>query len=121
MLHFTAVEPEEIYEALRQAGSREAGRRKFYRIEPSLLDPALTVIYRYAHEKRSEAMAAENFAPFSEEALAKYGQLPEVTREYYKRTIAGGDRPLLFHRVPHILYKGTLDVAEVPVVEIGLA
>lgn len=69
-LHFTAVDPVVIREALREAGAQEGVSWKFYR---------------------------------------------------NRRMIVKGERLLLFHCVPHILYKGSLDVTNIPVVEIGLA
>jgi hypothetical protein len=121
VLHFTAVDPEIICQALREAGRVDSIHWKLYRVDPSRLDPSVAVVYRCAHKKREDALAPENFAPFAAETLEEYAQLPEATRVYYHRMIEKGERPLLFHRVPHILYKGTLDMAEIPVVEIGLA
>jgi hypothetical protein len=117
VIHFSPIPPEDIKNALKEAGFTPREMR-YYQIDPSLLDPENTVIYLYAHDKKGDNMKAENFADYDPENLAQYSLLPHETKEYYKEMFDKKERPLLFVRVPHILYKGTLDVSNIPVITI---
>ena len=47
-----------------------------------------------------------------------YRMVPQETIEYYKQKKAEGLRPLLFHLVPHILYKGSIDTKGLEIVTV---
>ncbi len=57
-------------------------------------------------------MREDNFERYSPEVTEKYSQLPLETKKYYREKIQERKKPLLFHGVPHILYKGSLDVSK---------
>jgi len=56
VLHFTAVNPEELKRALVEAGM-EPREMKFYQIDPSLLDPKLTTVYLYQDRTSDSKMS----------------------------------------------------------------
>lgn len=58
----------------------------------------------------------ENWAVYNPENLARFSLVPETTKDYYRETIKKGERPFLYYGVPHIIYKGTLDVTGLPIV-----
>jgi len=117
VLHFTAVDPRELKQALVDAGM-EPREMKFYEIDPSLLDPKRTTIYLYSDKTGEEKMAPEHFRTYDPENLQEHAVLPEVTKEYYKRMYAKGEKPLAFIGIPHILHKGSLDISDLPVVTV---
>lgn len=78
-----------------------------YQIDPYLLDPEKTTVYLYKDPGR-EVIDIGDFESFDHEEIKKYADLPQETKEYYKETYKKGERPLIFHKVVHILYKGSI-------------
>jgi len=116
VLHLTAVHPAQFRQALEELGSQCP--RRFYEVDPALLDPVRTVIYRYAHVDPATRFADENWLPFAIEHLDSLRDLPDEAKASYRRELEAGRRPLLFHRVPHILYRGPLELAQLAVLEL---
>jgi hypothetical protein len=54
-----------------------------------------------------------NFVKYNPEDIAQYSVLPKETKDYYKEMLSQGKNPLLFHRVPHILFKGSLNTLKI--------
>ena len=42
-------------------------------------------------------------------AIARHKEIPQVTLEYYSQEYTKAINPLLYYRVPHILYRGVLE------------
>ncbi|MEX2369088.1 MAG: hypothetical protein WD552_01690 [Candidatus Paceibacterota bacterium] len=113
VLHLTAVHPKDIKEAL-------GAERKFkaFVINPHSLAAEKTVVYLYQHKDRMLKMDKENFSQYDPDDIGQYAELPEATKEYYREMREKGERPLLFVRVPHILYKGSVDTSNLEIVEV---
>jgi hypothetical protein len=60
-------------------------------------------------------------ANFSREIriIERHRHLSKATLDYYAHMIQIGKRPLLFHRVPHILYKGSIAMKMFEAEEMG--
>lgn len=108
VLHFTVVHPSAIKSALLEAGDPAPFNRAYYEIDPAALDPknAIVFLYRYRDWDRED-----NWAAYDPNDLETYSTIPHATKEYYKAKFQKNERPLLFHGVTHILYKGSLDVS----------
>jgi len=117
VLHFSAVNPKEIKQALIEAGYKDI-TMNYYQVDPKLIDPKNAIVYLYAHTDNKDKMNRVNFAPYDPKEVSKFSAMPQTTKDYYKEMIGKGDRPLLYHRVPHILYKGTLGIADMPIVTV---
>lgn len=115
VLHFSAVHPAEVKNALIQAGRSPDFTMKCYQVERRFIDPKNAVIYLYAH---ADELHDEDFIPYSPERVLELSSLPQMTKEYYKETIQGGGRPLLYHLVPHVLYKGNLEILDLPIITV---
>lgn len=111
VLHFSAIHPSQIKEALIEAGITKAFDIEFFEIEPHLLDPQNTIVYLYRHHTLEDKFKEENFAKYKPHDIAQYSLLPQETKDYYKEMISQNKKPLLFHRVPHILFKGSLNIS----------
>ena len=59
----------------------------------------------------------ERIIPFEPQCLAQYAHVPEAQKQFY-RQVEPGKPLLLFGGLPHILYKGSIDVAWVPIIEV---
>lgn len=116
VLHFSAVLPAEIKQALVDAGMPASRELTFYQINPNLLDPQSTTIYLYAQTLETAKMKPENFEPYVPDELGRYASLPQITRDYYNKMFAKGARPLMYVHVPHILYKGSIDISDAPII-----
>ena len=49
---------------------------------------------------------------------ARHARLPDATRHNYADCTQDGTRPLLFAHAPHVLFRGSLDVTRLAVVEL---
>lgn len=111
VLHFSPVHPAQVRAALLEAGFSWKPS-KWFVIDPEILDfnSQDTVIYLYpARQFGDFSLHATDFEPFTIDKLSQLSNLPTATIEYYKSTRANNRRPLLFHRVPHILHHGSID------------
>jgi len=120
VLHFTAVDPQDIKQALIEAGAEGLEDKKmfYYKIPATMLNPDKTTVYLYKPEfGRGSRMTEDNFAQYSPDGVQKYSTIPEETKLYYRETISEGKSPLLFVNVPHILYLGEVEVGSCEVIE----
>ena len=113
VLHFSAVHPSLIKEALFEAGRTKPFDLEFFEIDPHLLDPENTIVFLYKHTDRKDKLKEENFAKYDPDNIAQYSRMPQETKDYYKEMFAQGKNPLLFHKIPHILFKGNLDTSNI--------
>lgn len=111
-IHLTAVEPIEIKKALQEAGSEIDF--EFYKIDPCSLKPEDTTIYLYNKAKGEP----KEFIPYDPKTLQLYSHMPNATKQYYQEMKSNEKQPLLFHLVPHILYKGTIDISKAEIVKV---
>jgi len=118
VLHLSAVHPGQIKKSLAEAGDKKEFKLRYYQIDPNLLTPESTIVYLYAHVDVKDKLEGKNFVPYAANDAVKYSILPQATKDYYKEIIEKGGRPLLYHRIPHILYRGILDVTELPVISV---
>lgn len=117
VLHLSAVHPQQVADTFTKHNQEFRGRR-FFQIDPHLLERNKTMVYLYRHQTPETKFAADNWERYDPDDIEKYSQLPEETEEYYRETFAAGGAPLLWHRVPHILYKGTIDTSAQQMIEI---
>jgi hypothetical protein len=104
VVHLAAVEPHKIKEALERAGW-DYKPLEYWVIAPSVLSPSNTIVFLYT----SAEYRVEDFAVFNPENLAGYSEIPERAVEYYRQCVLEHRKPLFFHLVPHILYRGEID------------
>lgn len=116
VLHFSAVQPQQVKQALIESGI-DAPQRRYYEINPHTLDPELTTIY-LDDETESGVLRAEQFLPFDPDRLHEHALLPEYTKAYYREMAEQGKLPLRFKGVPHILHKGPVDVSGAPIITV---
>jgi len=110
VIHFSPVNPVEVKKALVESGYTTEFNFTCYEIDPHLLDRNNTIVFLHKSEYTKDKMNPKNFAAFDPDDIAKYSVVPQFTIEYYKEKVAAGRDPLLYHGIVHILYKGTLNV-----------
>lgn len=118
VLHLTAVPPKRIKEELEKAGKKTIPFR-YFKIDPSTLDASRAIIYLYRSDlSRGDQMREENFVRFNIKTFSQYGEISDATRTHYKAMAEKKERPFVFLYVPHILYKGTIDVSGLEIIEV---
>lgn len=102
-IHLAAVHPAELARALREAGGSPPVFESF-EIDPKEhgMTPENTVFYFHP------IGGGEYTEPFDAAKISGYANIPEETKEYYREALARGEKPFLFHGIPHILHKGSL-------------
>lgn len=118
VLHFSAVNPKVIKQALIEAGRNPDFTMSYYQVDPKLIEPKNAIVYLYVHADKRHKMNEENFVPYNPDEVKKFSSMPQATTDYYNEMIGNGERPLLYHKIPHILYKGTLDITDLPVISV---
>ena len=111
VLHMSPVHPSKLSDVLAGAGLN----RKFlyYEIDPTTLDQNNLILYpnTYRDEDKIYNLEAKDFVEFNSSDLNKWAYIPQKTVEYYKQRIREGKQFLTFRNIPHILYKGSIDVS----------
>ncbi|QQR78147.1 MAG: hypothetical protein IPJ68_03620 [Candidatus Moraniibacteriota bacterium] len=109
VLHLTAVPPVEIKKALIEAGRTPDFNMNCFQIDPAMLEAENTVIYLYTQNSLQDISEENNFRPYDATKISQYSEVPQKTRAYYEELLSEGKKPLLYHFIPHILYKGSID------------
>lgn len=86
---------------------------RYFVIPVELLDQDKTVIYKY----ETGRMNPSEFIPFSRDELKNIQTIPLKAIQYYKSVERG--QPLFVHHfVPHVLYKGNIDISGLDIIEV---
>lgn len=109
VLHLSPVHPAELVEALEAAG-HTADRRRFLEIDAAQLEPTRTVLFLNSTD-REHRFDDGQWMWFEASLIRSHAGLPQATRDYYRECAREGTRPFLFAHVPHVLYRGSLDMA----------
>lgn len=104
VIHLSPIHPDQIREALRDAGFKKDFPFDHFEIDSGDLNPENAVIFLNS----GDTMQKEDFLPYTPENLEKLTALPEATREHYRDSFKEGKIPLTHLRAPHVLYKGEI-------------
>lgn len=118
VLHLSAVHPSDIKQAMIEAGREGAFSLKCVEIETQKLEYEKLVVYLYQQSTPEEKLQKENFVAFSQELVEVYKKVPEETKSYYRQCYNAGKRPLVFYKIPHFLYQGTIDIKDCNIIEV---
>ena len=112
VLHFSPVHPARVAE-LARAHDLLWSEAEWFEVDPVAagFTPANTAVFRYADIRLEDSIPDEEFEAFSMERLAGMTELSSSTREYYRSVAPGSGRYFIFVGVPHVLHRGTVDVA----------
>ena len=115
VLHMTAVHPDKVKLALKDSGYLMK-KSEWFKINPNLLDEENMIVYLY--KSRLFNSKSSEFVPLRTNDLQKYSSIGTKTKEDFREEISHGRKPLLFHFVPHILYKGKIKISDLEVIEV---
>lgn len=120
VLFLSPVHPKNIAKALKIAGKQSTKKIRFYKINPYELHPEKAIVYLYKYDPMVEEEKEDNFTSFDPRKLPHYNKVPQKTIQYYKKKMKEGRKPLLYHFIPHILYKGELLIKNAKIIEVNL-
>ena len=106
VLFFSPVHPQKICNALRKAGINKTIR--CFEVPARLLCRNSAVMLPTLEDGRI-------FVSYAACSVNRYTEIPQHTIDYYRS--CGGEMPLLYHGVPQILHRGTLNIAGLRIVE----
>jgi len=114
-LFLSPIGPEQIRAALLEQDFDFHG--EFYEIDASKLAPERTTIYTFKDIAFDAVLDPNNYVPYSPENLKRLSTIPEATKQFYKENLTD-EGVLYFAHIPHILYRGTLDVTDVRTIKV---
>jgi hypothetical protein len=115
VIHCSPVHPKLILGAMREIGF-EVQPLKYFEIPVERLTAEQTVIFCSRIGQRQHSL--DQYLEFNGTNLNACQELPDTTRTYYQSCRDEGNLPLAFAGVPHVLFRGSLDVAGVNVIEV---
>ena len=115
VLHLSVLHPRRITQALAEAGIDRTFR--FFEIPTERIEPTRAVIYRYEQTDPRDKYSDENVVAFTPDTLEQWAEVPAAAKQYYATQASVGKPVLLFHRCPHVLYRGALDVSDCAIIE----
>jgi len=123
VIFMTAVHPQKIFEARSDAGWGKIRPQRYFKIDPSKLDQERLAVYLFKPRSSNNKSGFEidNFAKYSYADVSEYAVVPQSTKDYFKyEHESGQNRIRLFYRyIPHILYKGEIDISDVEIITIS--
>lgn len=111
LLHLSAIHPAQIRGAMEATGMAWKTNHWFeIDVEKiALLNEDNAAIFT-APFRLQGPMADRDFLPFNVEGLQMLTSIPQQMYEYFNHAKAYDERPFLFSYIPHVLYRGTLDI-----------
>jgi hypothetical protein len=116
VLQFSPIHPQDLKKAFEEAGMK-LNQKKFFQIDPELLDPEKTTIYLFNDMYNNQELTSSDFQEYHPDHVAAHSAIKDITRQYWKaQAETEGGKVFLFMGIPHILHKGSIDVSELPVI-----
>lgn len=109
------LHPRQLFELQKELGLiPEIPSYKYYQIDTSTLDPSQTVVYF------KTAPGEENVTVqwLEDVNLDDLQTVPPATIDYYKSMVGTGEPVFNYQFVPHIIYKGTVDVSSAKIISL---
>ena len=111
VLFLTAVQPVEFRKAYTSV-VRTLRKFRYFQIPIDFLDPTRMIVV-----KQLPVGQTREYEKFDRCRLEHYATIPSETFRHWQEAFVQGNRPFLYLYIPHILYRGTIDVSNVSIVE----
>lgn len=123
VIFMTSVNPADLFKARREAGWGDTEPQQYFKIDPATLDPSKLAVFLFSAvgpDTRTVIKPSE-FTEYRYDDLPKYAVVPEVTKEYFSQQYCAGEPriKLFFRFIPHILYKGEIDISSAEVITVS--
>jgi len=113
VLHLRPAHPSTVRAGIEAAGaSWPKSGVEWFELNPRELDMSRLNTCLYFSLVRDRRARGEHptFGEYSEDIVATHSSLPSEVIDYYASCVAAGERPLLFHGVLHVLFRGSIDI-----------
>ena len=109
------LHPRKLFELQQELGIvDELPDYRYFQIETSQLEPSKTVVY-FKTAPGEENVTVKRLADVNLDDLQS---VPPATVEYYKSMVGTGEPVFNYQFVPHIIYRGTIDVSSAKIVSL---
>lgn len=113
VVQFLPFHPRKIFELQAAMGLiPQVPNYKFFKVNLESLDSEKTVVF--LKDKPGEENVV--FKWLSDIDFKSIQEVPKATIEYYKTVVGTGELPFNYQFVPHVLYKGTVDVSSAKII-----
>lgn len=115
VVQFLPLHPKKVFDLQLQLGLiPEVPPYKFFEIDSNSFDPEKAVVFF------KSAPGEENVTVkwLKDADLATIQEIPQATVDYYKTLVGTGELPFNYQFIPHIVYKGTVDVSGTQIITI---
>lgn len=109
------LHPRQLFELQKELGLiAEIPDYSYYQLDTNALDPLQAVVYF------KTAPGEENVTVkwLKDVQLEELQSIPEATRKYYESMVGTGEPVFNYQFVPHIIYKGAIDVSSTQVIHL---
>jgi hypothetical protein len=109
VVQFLPLHPQTVFELQKQLKLiPSVPKYKFFEIDIKSLDPGKTVVFF------KTAPGEENVTVkwLNDVDIGSLQKIPAATRSYYESLIGSGGLPFNYQFIPHILYKGEVDISK---------
>ena len=115
VVQFLPLHPKKVFELQKELGLiAEVPPYKFYEIEFEQLDPANTVVFF----KTAPGEENTDVKWLKDVDLATIQGIPQATIDYYKTLVGTGELPWNYQFVPHVVYRGNIDISNAKIITI---
>lgn len=124
VLHFSPIHPSQIRNAFLNAGLNWQPRQWFIvNSQNSIFLQSQAIIFVNNPPLETPQwgefkFTATDFIPFSDERLNSLTTIPIATVNYLKLAKQIGEQPFIFRHVSHILYKGSINVCDLEIINV---
>jgi len=123
VIFMTAVHPQKIFEARDDAGWGKNLPQRYFKIDSSTLDQEKLAVYLFKFKESNvqSGVEVEDFTKYNQKDFNEYAVVPQATKDYFRNEYESGQKRIrLFYRyVPHILFKGNIDVSNAEIITVG--
>jgi hypothetical protein len=116
-IFMVAVPPWIIKQKLHEVSPATKFPHRFWQIDPGQLEARKATIYTFEHATRPHPPA--DFVPYDPDSLGQWSTIPDKTTDYWRQCIdEQNSRLLLYMYIPHILYRGSIDISAAKIIEV---
>jgi hypothetical protein len=107
------INPALVFREMINAGLQPNPAREWYKISIRDIKDRAMVWYSYPDRGKGDfSILHEDVALLNAQAYKELASVPQDTIDYYKRVFKNGEQPFLFHLIPHVLIKGSIDISD---------
>lgn len=123
VIFMTTLNPQKLFDARIDAGWDKIEPQLYFKIDSSTLDQDKLAVYLFKFKESNieRLVSDEEFVKYNQNDADKYAEIPQATKDYFKFERENGEPNIkLFYRyIPHILYKGSIDISNAEIITVG--